>query len=84
MKLQKCKGKHTKIPSTTRALCKIIVVFLCNKLLLISSELYKTIGVEWQCCHLYILPQFNNGKLFLSAKSFLTMLMIHYKAVSGL
>lgn len=64
---------------------KFTVLFLCNKLLLISSELYKTIGVEWQCCHLYILPQFSNGKpFFFSAKSFLTMLMIHYKAVSGL
>ena len=70
-----------KTPNIMQALC----VFLCNKLLLISSELYKTIGRGWQCCHLYILPRFNNGKLFFpSAKSFLTMLMIHYKAVSGL
>lgn len=64
-----------------QALC----VFLCNKLLLISSELYKTIGRGWQCCHLYILPSsIMESFFFSSAKSFLTMLMIHYKAVSGL
>lgn len=43
---------------------KYTVIFLCNKCLLVSSELHKTIGGEWQCCHLYNLLQFSNRKLF--------------------
>lgn len=38
----------------------------------------------WRSCHLYTLPRSSNGKPPSSAESLLTMLMIHFKAVSGL
>lgn len=49
-----------------------------------QSGLPKTMRTGWRCCRLCTLAQFSNGKHPSSADSLLTMLMTHFKAVSGL